>query len=164
MSQRFERSGVGSEVLDEIVHDVASSMAANANNGGPVEQLQFLAQAGHDESGIGSESLDETAHDVASSMAANANNGGLPEQLQFLAQAGHDEYGVWALVLKAKAEQGLVVEVSDPKHADSPHSSGFEGTVVEVCDEYVIVRDMEDNVWDVAFDEIERADFSQMER
>lgn len=36
------KKGFGSENLDDVVHDAASQMASNANNGGLDQQVQFL--------------------------------------------------------------------------------------------------------------------------
>ena len=38
----LERQGIESAMLDDIVHDAASSLAASANNGGRKEQVNFL--------------------------------------------------------------------------------------------------------------------------
>ena len=111
--------------------------------------------------GIKSEHLDDLVQDIASEIASNANNGGLSEQLQFLAMNGYDEDRVWARLLMDRLEEGMSVEVSDPKHADSAHASGFAGRVADVCDDYVTVVDQDNNAWDVAFDEIVSADFSE---
>lgn len=42
-SFRFEKlDAVSADDLDEIVHDAASALASNANNGGKESQLEFL--------------------------------------------------------------------------------------------------------------------------
>jgi hypothetical protein len=38
----FQKNGIESSSLDETVHDAASQMATNANNGGLEEQINFL--------------------------------------------------------------------------------------------------------------------------
>ena len=105
--------------------------------------------------GITSDDMDSMVHEVASDMATNANNGGMKFQIEFLNRAGFSDERIWAGILIDKLTPGMSVDVVEPKHEDSPHSCSFTGDVVKVCDDYVCVRDMEGNHWDVAFDEIE---------
>jgi len=113
--------------------------------------------------GVNSNSLDDIVRDVALDLASNANNGGMKEQLQYLAQAGMDEAEVLGSVLKTIDEatlEGLEVDVMEPQHADSPHNASFTGTIMAVLDDGLQVMDMENNAWDIAFDEIEKIDLS----
>jgi len=41
---KCKRLDIDAECLDEAVHDVASEMASNVNNGGVMDQVSFLAQ------------------------------------------------------------------------------------------------------------------------
>jgi len=42
----IEKHNIQSEDLDDVVHDTASQMASNANNGGIDEQIQVLKNGG----------------------------------------------------------------------------------------------------------------------
>ncbi|MDA8646105.1 hypothetical protein N9M08_07835 [Porticoccaceae bacterium] len=108
-----------------------------------------------EKAGFTSDDLDSMVHEAASDMATNANNGGMKSQIEFLNQAGFTDKRIWAGVLIDMLMPGMSVDVVEPKHDGSPHSCSFTGDVVKVCDDYVCVRDMEDNHWDISFDEIE---------
>ena len=108
-----------------------------------------------EKNGVTSDGLDEVVCDIASGMASNANNGGMKSQIEFLNQGGFSDEQIWAIVLTDALRPDMSVDVLEPKHDDSPHSCSFTGNVVEVFDEFVRVCDMEDNGWDVSFDEIE---------
>ena len=56
---------------------------------------------------------------------------------------------------------GVMVDVMDPQHSDSPHNASFTGTIINVEEEYVTVEDMEGDCWDIAYDEI--SEFSHPE-
>tara|TARA_B100000780_G_C20927225_1_gene369555 strand:- start:239 stop:598 length:360 start_codon:yes stop_codon:yes gene_type:complete len=105
--------------------------------------------------GVTSEYLDGMVHDAASNMATNANNDGMKAQIEFLNQVGFSDERIWAEVLIDTLMPGMEVDVVEPKHDGSPHSCSFTGDVVSVSEAYVCVRDMEDNHWDISFDEIE---------
>ena len=40
-----EKLGIGTEALDEVVHDIKSGEAADINNGGMDSQLKFILEA-----------------------------------------------------------------------------------------------------------------------
>lgn len=52
LMQQIEKLGIQPEHLDEAVHDAASDMASNANNGGVREQVMFLRNSGWDDGEI----------------------------------------------------------------------------------------------------------------
>jgi len=104
------------------------------------------------------DNLDSIVHEAATDMATNANNDGMKSQIEFLTQAGFSDERIWAGVMIDNLKSGMSVDVTEPKNDDSPHSFAFTGDIVEVYSDYVSVRDMDDNHWDVGFDEIERFD------
>lgn len=106
--------------------------------------------------GISPSALDSMIHDTANALATNANNEGLSGQIRFLEKSGFSEQQIWASILIDQLESGIEVDVSDPLHSDSSHTCSFSGTVVKVNNDCVCVRDMEDQCWDVRFDEIEK--------
>ena len=108
-----------------------------------------------EKAGITSEKLDNLVHETASDMASNVNNDGMKSQIEFLNMAGRSDKRIWADILIDTLEDGMLVDVAEPKHDDSPHSHSFTGDIVKICDDHVCVRDMEDNHWDISFDEIE---------
>lgn len=75
--------------------------------------------------------------------------------MKFLSQASCLNGQAWKAILLLSLEKGINVDVTAPKHDDSPHNCGFNGTVNEVKDDCVCVKDMDENVWDIELDEIE---------
>lgn len=105
--------------------------------------------------GIKSDMLDNLVQEAALQQATYTNNEGMPSQLKFLNQAGLSDADVIASVLADKIKPGIQIEVTDPKYDCSSHSHGFVGTIVEVKDNNeIVVRDMEDNCFDIEPDEI----------
>jgi len=111
------------------------------------QQLQKL--------GITSAHLNSLVETAGSRLASRANNEGMADQLTLLDQAGYNDEEIWAELLQEILKPGMEVDVTDPKHDSSPHSFGFRGTVHSIGDEYITVRDMEDDHFDIEFDEIE---------
>jgi hypothetical protein len=103
---------------------------------------------------ISSKTLGSVVDEASTDMAANANNSGMKQQINYLKLVGYSDEDIWESILIRTLETGMSVDVSEPKHQDSPHSCSFTGTVDIVLDSYVRVRDMEDNYWDVNYDEI----------
>lgn len=99
--------------------------------------------------------LESIVTDMAAQAAENANKQGVKEQLFLLNQMGYDDDYVWMLLLREYLTEDTEVVVSDPKHDDSPHSSGFGGVVVSLNEEDVTVSDCDCDCFDVGFDEIE---------
>ena len=108
-----------------------------------------------EKAGITSDDLDSMVHEAGSGLASNANNGGMKSQIEFLIQAGFSDERIWAGILIDKLLPGMSVDVTEPQHDDSPHSCSFTGNIVKVYDDYVCVRDKDDNHWDISFDEID---------
>lgn len=118
------------------------------------ESIQFSLRQRMGQIGLGTEALDAMVHDAASDMATNANNGGVKSQLEFLLQGGFSDERIWAGIVLERLAPGLAVDVSAPQHPDSAHQHAFTGTVMQVCDDYVLVEDMDGNGFDIDFSEI----------
>lgn len=108
-----------------------------------------------EKNGINGDHFDSIVNDAAAQLASGTNEGGLKDQLRFLeTTCGWSEERIMKALLMEQLEEGMTVEVSEPKHEVSQHTCSFEGMVAGVEVEYVSVRDGDDNYWDVSFDEI----------
>lgn len=100
------------------------------------------------------EHLDGVVETAAAEAASNVNNEGMSSQIAYLKENGYSEEGIFCLLYSELLSPGCTVSVTEPKHEHSQHIYAFEGTLIQVNDDCLLVRDMGDEEYEIEFDEI----------
>lgn len=98
--------------------------------------------------------LDNMLDNAVSLLTTNAKRKGLKGEVELIRKAGYSDDQIWETVLRSQLKPGMEVDVTDPCLNDSPHSNSFTGNVLALFPNYVRVVDMEDNAFDLEFEEI----------